>query len=380
MIINKSFWPTYPIIGEALLLLAEKASSNGFSVSVVMQDQEDIKSSLKKFERGKNISFFPIKAISNAKSGIIIKLFNSFFFTLAVVRILFIVKPHEIYISTDPPVVTPFFVMIYCYFFKCSYVYHLQDIHPEATNSILPINKWLMFILIKLDSLVIQNAKQLITITEHMAYEISKRSPTTVPIHILNNPAITVYELNLKKTKQDGFSFCGNVGRMQRIPILLKSIETYFKRGGKLKFTFAGYGLYEKKLQKFSENYELFEFYGRVLPIEAARITASYKWALLPIEDEVTRFAFPSKTSSYIYAHAKILSICGFETSVAKWVMQNKLGINVLPDVEMLVETFFKIEKGTINPSKNSKILKRLKSKLSMEIFIKEIYSIIFNQ
>lgn len=378
MIINRSFWPNYPIIGEALLMLSEKAAKRGFSVFVVMQEKEDFRTSLKKFNRGKKVSFFPIKTFANADSRIIIKLLNSLFFTLAVLRVLFKVKPNKIYISTDPPIIVPFVVMIYCYLCNASYVYHLQDIHPEATNTIIPLNKWLFYILIKIDSMTIQNAEKLITITKEMAHEISKRSSNSVPIHILNNPAISYKELELVKNKKVGFSFCGNVGRMQRIPILLDAIESYFKRGGKLKFTFAGSGIYAEKLEIFSENNELFEFLGWVSPIKAARITATYSWALLPIEDNVTKFAFPSKTSSYVFADAKILGICGPKTSVAQWINEHNLGLSVAPEIDKLVEVFFNIEKGRCKTENHPDKLRKLKSKLHIETFVEKVNKIIF--
>ncbi len=379
MIINRSFWPNYPIIGEALLMLSEKAANKGYSVSVAMQEKKNIRKSLKKFNRGTKTSFFPIKSLANPDSGIFIKLLNSLFFTLAVIRVLFKVQPNKIYISTDPPIIVPFVVMIYCYLFNAYYVYHVQDIHPEATNAIIPLNKWLFYILIKIDSITMRNAEKLITITKEMAHEISKRSSTNIPIYILNNPAISFKEVELIKKKQAGFSFCGNVGRMQRIPILLNAIETYFKKGGNLKFTFAGSGIYAKTLQHFSEKYELFEFLGWVSPIRAAKITSTYSWALLPIEDNVTKYAFPSKTSSYVFANAKILGICGPQTSVAKWINEHELGLSVEPEIEKLVEFFFKIEKGRFETKKHPDKFRKLKSKLQIESFVEKINKIIFD-
>ena len=42
LIINRSFWPLYPVIGESLLRLAEKISIDK-KVGIVMQDHVDIK-------------------------------------------------------------------------------------------------------------------------------------------------------------------------------------------------------------------------------------------------------------------------------------------------------------------------------------------------
>ena len=56
MIINRSFWPIYPVIGEALLRLAEELSES-YDVTVVMQDHVGIKGELRKQCRGQNVNF-----------------------------------------------------------------------------------------------------------------------------------------------------------------------------------------------------------------------------------------------------------------------------------------------------------------------------------
>ena len=48
VLINRSFWPIYPVIGEALLRFAEGAVDKGYEVSVIMQDHVGIKKKLKK--------------------------------------------------------------------------------------------------------------------------------------------------------------------------------------------------------------------------------------------------------------------------------------------------------------------------------------------
>ena len=70
---------------------------------------------------------------------------------------------------------------------------------------------------------------------------------------------------------------------------------------------------------------------------KANELTLGYEWALLPIDDEVTKYAFPSKTSSYASCGVKILSICSNHTSVAKWVLNNNYGVNSLPNINDIV-------------------------------------------
>ena len=377
-IINRSFWPEYPVIGEALLRFAEGAVNREHSVSVIMQARVGIKAKLKKAARGEGVRFYPVKALTTSKNGIFFRISEALFFMLWVITVLLWVRPSRIYVSTDPPVVVPFFVMLYSQLFGAEYIYHLQDIHPEATNTIISVNKWIYKFLLKMDSLSMRKATRIVTITDQMAEEIRFRSGTTAPIIVLANPAVSFDGIDTNKPKTTGFAFCGNVGRLQRIPLILNAIETYFKRGGRLEFNFAGDGVYANHLKNFSVKFPRFHYHGLVSSTEAARINAGYTWALLPIEDEVTRFAFPSKLSSYVCSGANILAVCGEETSVAQWVNANRVGFVVEPDIEAIVKSFFEIEKGSIQDLSFEGSRDTLKAGLRFKVFIETLDGVVF--
>ena len=376
-IVNRGFWPIYPVIGEGLLKFAEMAHNDGNLVSVISQGGEDLLESLRETSRGAGISYYPTKALANSSSRIIRRIFDSLFFTFHVLIKLIFIRPDRVYVSTDPPIIVPFVIMLYCKLFGASYFYHLQDIHPEATQVVIPLNKWFRFCLTRFDSLTMRQATSIVTITEQMAHEILKRSGTRSKIHIVSNPAISFDRADLKMKKVPGFAFCGNAGRLQRIPLVLEAIQSYLLQGGKLDFTFAGGGIYENQLKTFANNFANFEFMGRVNTLMAAEICAKHSWALLPIEDEVTKFAFPSKTSTYALAGARILAICGKDTSVAHWVVENKLGTVVSPNVDDLVSFFFQIERGSSRAELPLPPNYELKQRLSLDRFAKELTTIV---
>ena len=365
------------MIGEALLKFAEVAVRDGHSVSVIFQDHADIKANLDSASRGKGVSFHPAKARTTSASGITARIIDSIFFAFWIIRELLRIRPDKIYVSTDPPVFVPFLIMLFCRLFGASYVYHLQDIHPEAACVVIPIHRWLYGFLVKMDSLTMRRAESLITITKPMADEICFRSRTTVPIHILSNPAISFDGIDMDKPKVEGFSFCGNAGRLQRIPLILEAIENYFKQGGEMEFAFAGGGVYANRLRALADKHPNFHYAGLVSPTEAAQINADYTWALLPIEDGVTRFAFPSKLSSYVFSGANILAVCGEHTSVAKWVRSNRVGEVVKPEIAAVTESFFAIEKGGYMDFNDETSRESLKGRLRFEVFVEHINRIL---
>lgn len=375
-IINRSFWPIYPVIGEALLQLAEELA-NTKNVCVIMQDHVGIKSQLALKKRGRGVKFYPCVSFSVSSSSVFKRILDAVFFMFWVFFCLIVTRPRKVYVSTDPPVLVPFIVCIYCFIFRSSYIYHLQDIHPEATNTIYPVNKVILCLLKKIDTVTLGAADELITITDEMADQICNRSLKVKRPVLISNPAVAFDTVSWPSEKIDGFAFCGNIGRLQRIPLIVDAIEMYVRSGGRLEFVFAGAGIYSAQLSKLSQKYENIKYLGRVSAIEAAQLNADYRWALLPIEDEVTRYAFPSKSSSYVFSGALVAAICSETTSVARWVISNRLGVVVAPTAELICEFFWRIEKKELNESGFDMNRHELKDKLKFEAFLQELKSVI---
>lgn len=379
-IINRSFWPVYPVIGEALLRFAEGAAQSR-RVCVIMQDHADIRSRLKKHDRGAGVTFFPGKAWSTSGSSILARILDAVFFMVWVAFCLLRTRPREVYVSTDPPVLVPFIVMLYARLFGASYTYHLQDIHPEATNVVIPVNRLLFRFLRWMDSAVMRRAGLLLTLTEEMKAEILSRSGTRSPIRLLSNPAVSFDNVDMNHEKIPGFSFCGNAGRLQRIPLVIAAIEQYLQGGGSLQFAFAGGGVFGEDLKQLAARFpgEVI-YHGLVSPAAAAQLNADYQWALLPIEDEVTRFAFPSKTSSYVFSGALIVALCGRSTSVAEWVEAHCLGCVVEPEVGALVDFFRRVEKGEVDKAGFDMDRSELKSGLGFDVFVDQLNELVLSR
>ncbi|PIE24854.1 MAG: glycosyltransferase [Neptuniibacter caesariensis] len=376
VIINRSFWPIYPVIGEALMRFSEEQAVDK-RVGVILQDHANIKKKLFTEKRGEGVDFYPCYAFSISGSSVFRRGVDAVFFMLWVFAVLTIKRPKKVYVSTDPPVVVPFIVMIYSIIFRAEYIYHLQDIHPEATNVVIPIRPWLFRLLKWLDSITMRHADIIITITQEMEDEILNRSHTRAPIETIFNPSVSFDEVSVPENKIEGFVFCGNAGRLQRIPLLIEAIDQYYIKGGSLPFVFAGAGVYEQDIKELSERHEYVDYRGFISASDAAQLNASYSWAILPIEDEVTRYAFPSKSSSYVFSGAKILAICGESTSVASWVVDNKLGVVVAPDVNAICECFVSIEKRASEGDGFDDERQALKEQLSFDAFVNHLTNLV---
>ena len=369
LVINRSLWPKYSIISTALLTLLENKLNSNTKVALVAQCNNHNKADLYQSKRSLGIKFFLAKAFSDSASSLMVRIFDSLFFMLWVFVVLIITRPKNVYISTDPPVIVPFIVALYSKLASSKFVYHVQDIHPEATNLFTSINIFLLNILRKIDNFTLCRANQIITLNEEMKAQIILRSKTQKEIKIISNPSVPVNFLKLIK-KRRGFFFTGNLGRFQRIPLLLDGINEYFKKGGKLKFVFVGGGIYANKILEQSKHNPCIKYFNKMSFTKAAIFSKTYEWALAPIDDQITKFAFPSKLSTYACTGAKILAICGEHTSVAQWIRSNQLGVVVKPKIEDLVEFFFQIEKNTLQDVFIDLERNQLKKDLSLDKFV----------
>jgi len=369
IVINRSIWPKYSIIGKALLKLLHNRSVSKNKVALVAQCNKENKTDLNKYKKSSGKNFFLAKAFSDSNSSLLIRILDSLFFMFWVLIVLIITRPKNIYISTDPPIIIPFIVALYAKFSSSKFTYHVQDIHPEATNLIRNINFFLISILKKIDNFTLSQANQIITLNEIMKSQLLHRLKFKKEIKIIYNPSAPIKSLKSTRKKR-GFTYTGNIGRFQRIPILLECINEYYKKGGRLKFIFVGGGVYANKILEQSKYNPCIKYFSRKPFSRAINISRNYEWALLPTEDHITKFAFPSKLSSYVCSGAKILAICDKETSVSQWIKSNRLGIIVKPKIEDLVEIFFKIEKNTFKDDFIDLKRFELKKKLSFDKFV----------
>ena len=347
-IVSRSFWPENPAIGEALLLLAESLSKDAKPI-VVTQVNKGFTKKLKNFGRGKDVKFLTLPALTDSSSPMVLRISELLLFTGFTFTSLVYSRPDKVYVATNPPVFTPLAVRWYCQLFDKKYVYHLQDIHPEITSIVTGKNNFLTRLLERVDTKTITKASTVITLTEQMQSYITKRTGKQLNIKLLSNPAVQdsnqTDNTSLELIK--GFVYCGNAGRLQRIPLLIDSIKRYIQEGGKLPFVFAGSGVYSDAIQELAAQYRNVSYLGVLPAHEASNLLHQYSFGLMPIEDEVTKYAFPSKSSSYIFSGCQVIAVCGKDTSVAEWVLTNNLGYVAEPSIESLVDLFHKLEKSS---------------------------------
>jgi hypothetical protein len=245
-------------------------------------------------------------------------------------------------VATNPPLLVPFVVAIYCKVFRKRYVYHVQDIHPEAASLLVNIPKFIFTSLKAIDAWALNGACKVVTLTEDMKVTLQRRGVNRTDIALMENPsAISSATFD---AKAQGIVFSGNAGRLQLMDIVTDAIEQYLQANGQVEFCFVGAGVYKERLLDLSKRYHNFSYEGYVDGDTALKITSGYHWGLLPIMPEVLSFAYPSKIPAYLSAGCEIISVTDRETSLAKWVESSGCGKNVEPSVDALIAYFRELE------------------------------------
>lgn len=374
-IVMRTFWPVSPVVGEGMMQVSENLSCD-FQCRVITQDQQDVKFEAKRLNRGPRVLFSPIYAFSNSSSNMLVRLLDLIWFAVAVFFILILRRPRVVYVATDPPLLVPIVVAVYAKVLRAEYVYHVQDIHPEATAVVFPKFKQSFFrhvfeVLRLIDNWVVKNAFIVITLTVEMSDSLKARGGLkSFTVRYINNPSAALH--NIDKESRYDFSFVGNAGRLQLIPLVLAAVRKYLIEGGTRKFAFAGAGVMSNELRKIAAEFpKNVSYFGKVPVDQATQITLSSEWALLPIDDEVCAYAFPSKASTYAVSGKPILAICGENTSVAKWINSNDLGVVVKPDLSELVDFFKRAERfNELTQWKHDQEREKVLDQLSTQQFV----------
>ena len=340
----EDFYPSNVPYCHILKDIIEECCQQGHQVSVITSSKKDTK------DNNLMLTFF-------SKNSVKTKLFNtgkskktnSVWFSFRVFFYLLFHGEGTIVVPSTPPVVMAFSVFLarYLSFLRFDYIYHCQDIHPEALVISKNIkNKLLVKTLLSLDKLNVKFAKKNIVLSEDMKNTLVQRYakyPSNICIH--NNFIPSAY-LNKKKStyskksirdnhsKNDViFVFAGNLGAFQNLEMLLEGFlrlelnfnaYLYFIGDGKLK-------------ERLKANLKLTtsEMKGNIIFLnsmesdEIAHYISKANYGVVSLSANLLEVAFPSKISTYLNIGLPLLLCGGKNSQIDKEISKESLGISI---------------------------------------------------
>jgi colanic acid biosynthesis glycosyl transferase WcaI len=348
LLIHRYFWPDTPPYAYMLKEIGQHLVDHGHEVDV-FSTQPDYKGhfSVNRQPTSEVINRLNIKRLTMFKENgrsVIFRLINMFYFSLRVfVYIALSGRHNAVMVSTAPPILLAFFAALAAKLTNKKFIYHCMDIHPEIGRISGEFSNVFLFkLLLSLDSLTCKWASRIVVLSGDMQNSILQRPGLEglKNIDLIANFDISNEVSHVEAPKEFKkidtkfrILFAGNIGRFQNLTSLLNVLH-YLSDNPEIEFVFIGEGAEKNALiEKYADklNKQLFFFPHQSVDIARA-IIKDADLGLVSLSKDIYKYAYPSKTMTYLAESCPILSFVESSSELSKFVLNEHIGIVASPD------------------------------------------------
>ena len=340
LIVHRYFSPDKSSCSEILYNLARFLSTKIDEVDIVTSYPQRYqfkisREKLKLFDGNTNLNIDRLALIKESYSGLP-RIFNAFFMG-AVVIFKSIFKQYDIVIcTTTPPVITAFFSAIASKIIGSRFIYYCMDINPEIgiLTGILsnPIVVKTMFLL---DKWTCSQASPVIVHSESMKQSIINRFSSKKKLNFTIINSLTIKDFNTennpsKKLNPSTFKiiYAGNIGRFQGLENVLRAFSLI--KNSDVELILLGDGILKSKLLKLSKKLNTnVRFINQIDHQSAKELIREADIGLVPLSENLYKYAYPSKTMTYLEQGVPIIALIEKESDLAKIINSKKCGFVV---------------------------------------------------
>lgn len=252
-----------------------------------------------------------------------------------------------IMVSTSPPVLGGWFSALAAKLTGARFIYHCMDIHPEIGRISGEFRNPRVFSLLsRLDRWTCKQAHPVVVLSEDMASTLSNRSaglpPETLVINNFSLPSALPVSGSVPFDWPDAkfvLLFAGNIGRFQGLDVLIKAMSQLRHRQD-VALVMMGDGTEKSRLSDIArESGANVSFVGHQ-PVEVAKAAmVSAGAGFVSLVPGLYRYAYPSKTMTYLEQGCPVLVAVEPHSCLAKDIIDNEAGCAVVNgDVDGLVQ------------------------------------------
>lgn len=346
LLIHKHFWPDNPPYATIIKRIGEHLVSKGEEVTVFTAQPSYGKSN-KRFANKENVNgvnIIRIVLLQTIFDKKIFKYLDILYFPLRVFFYILKAGRYDILlVSTAPPVVLSFLVMLGARLTRAKMIYHCQDIHPEIGALSGEFSHPLLYrILLHFDNWTLKSASQVIVLSEDMKNALCNRKigkKVEDKIQVLNNFSlptdknhININDIShyLKSKKNFRIIFAGNIGRFQGLEDLVLAVNR-MEPSLAIELVFVGEGKVLSSLKKMADS-EKIKFFPRVDVATVKLLIGNSDLGVVALKKNIIRYACPSKTMAYLEQGCPVLAIVEEESELAKFVSREKIGFVAEPE------------------------------------------------
>ncbi len=350
LVVHRYYWPDTPPIAALLRTICERWSGLGHDVSVyTSQPCYKPNVEIPQQPRKETIGNVEVRRcwlpLHKSRNGLIRSLNFLTFLFFAVWHILLQRKKYDVVMClTFPPVVPAVAVSTAARIRGSRFIYYLLDIHPESSTCIGKLKPGSLSARVAtwLDRRSCRLADRVVVLSDDMANtylnrfgkrELAKQKEKMRVIADFNpggfeQEAVALPEEFSKPPGKFRLVFAGNLGHAQAVDNL---IETARLMAGHrdIEFVFVGEGTEKQKAIDMAGDLvgTTVHFYPhQSLPV-ADKIIESADLAIVSLQPDVYKVAFPCKTSSYLAMGCPLLVVMEEESELYRMTVNHNLGV-----------------------------------------------------
>ena len=342
LIIHRYYWPDKSSCSSIIHSIASNYSSLGHKVDVLTSKPSYRGDTVKRIDIKDNINakmqVFRIK-LPHESQNKFIRISNAFKLGI-LTTIKCILGKYDIIIATsNPPIIVPFFSAFSSLIHRSRFIYFCMDINPEVGLIHGDFSNPLLYkILESFDNFSCKIAKPVLVHSNDMKNTLLKRRYSNkFNIEILNNFSVQENLINSdNRTSKDSnlniysnkltIIYTGNIGRFQGLDIVIKAMGIN-KNIKDIELILVGEGVAKQGLEILARKLEA---NVRFLPYQPLRIVKRYikqsDIALITLINGVYKYAYPSKTMTYLEQSKPVIAVIESDSEIAKDIIKNNYG------------------------------------------------------
>jgi len=323
--------------------IAAQLSADGHDVTVLTaQPSYNKATAQRKMPRHQDLDGFQVKRVRlfpESKSNYAVRALNMLLFMVAICSHILCRRKKNSYAkvmaSTMPP------VLVAAAARKCAslrggkFIYHMMDIYPEiAITSGMAKKGFLTNLLARIDSSNCAKAERVIVLSSDMRNAIAARGIATDNVEIINNFQLESFDG--EGSLPEGFEkpegcfrilFAGNLGRFQGLETIIEAMALLTDIP-EIRFDLLGDGAGRTSLEKLAGAHlgQSIFFHG-YQPIEnTVHVIKTADLGMIALNPDIYRYAYPSKTMTYLGVGAPILLVIESASELARMVEEEGIG------------------------------------------------------
>lgn len=344
--IHRYYWPDAPPYASMLRAIIEHWRLAGFDTEV-LSTQPSYKPLAKIPKRPKRelLDGTPVHRIGLPReSHGSVKAINMALFTLAVFCRVMCRRRDVVMCSTSPPVALGAAASLATKLRRGSFIYHCMDLHPEiGALSGEFSNRFVYAALQRIDKATCRRSTAIVVLSEDMRDSLIQRDASIADrIVVLNNFDLPDYSETAESvvalpdpTGRLRLVFAGNLGRFQGLETIVDGLAMV-QHDVDVELVFMGEGAAKAGLERAAESLLpgsriAIAFLPHGTPSDARALMRTADLGLVTLTPQIIRYAYPSKTMTYLAEGLPLLVATETDSQLARTVIDERLGYVVPP-------------------------------------------------